>query len=143
MKVKKKIASVISLVLVLGFIMGTNAFAATDQIITVGKDMTWKDVDYLYRSGLDPYITASCSSVYPDSGTDNFTRIQVGLKRTPNSPSPDTIINWGGYYVLYEGEGDTKVQILDNYLSAYNIRICFRGNDPDYGANAVVSYSTR
>lgn len=139
---KKKIFAVLSLVLITSTIIGTNVFAVTDQIISVSKNMTWTDVDYLYRSGIDPYVTASCSSVYPNSGEDNFTRIQVGLKGTPNSPSGETIINWYGSYTLYEGEGDTKVQILDQYLSYKNIRICFRGNDPDYAAKAVVSYST-
>lgn len=142
MNMKKRIASVLSLILVISFVLGTNAFAVTDDLITVSKDMTWTVVNYLSRSGSDTFVTASVSSVYPDSGSDNFTRIQVGLKRTPNQPSPDTMINWGGYYVLYEGEGSTKVQILDQYLSTETVRICFRGNDPDYGANAVVSYSS-
>lgn len=125
----KKIRVYLATILVLSFIVGTNVSAAT---ISVGLNQQWSSGFTIYRTKSYSYIYSKCESVYPTSGVDNFTKIQVNLKN-----SNDTIIG-EKTVVLTEGEDYSKVTIKDGYLNLSSVLAVYRGNDPAYSAHAVV-----
>ncbi len=111
-------------------------FAATDVQIYINPNQAWSDgydtTDT--RSKNYGYCTAACRSVYPLSGSDNFSRIQVRV----TDPYGSCIMQ-KTYEVLKEGGGNQTLELDDDLLSWTSVRFQFRGNSSSE-AYAVVDY---
>lgn len=116
-----------------------SAFAATtsveNKLIYLPENQKWSNNDTMSRSGCNNFVSASLSSVYPESGNDSYTRIQVRIL----SPSGYDIMDGVDYVVLHEGQGYQPITIRNGWLFLENVRIQFRGNKND-DAYAIVSY---
>ena len=133
MNKKKKITTVI-VAMAMFCMMSISALAATNVVVSLPKDQAWTTKKDVTRTGNYSYIEASCDSVYPTSGNDNFSKIQ---SRVVNSSG--TLIMKKDYVVLNEGEGYEELPIKDGYLSLKTVYIQFRGNTSS-AAEAVVNY---
>lgn len=111
--------------------------AVDDQLIYLDANQIWSDRYDTYdsRNNNYTYCTAACDSVYPESGTDNFSKIQARATNLYGS-----VIIAKSYYTLSEGAGDVKMY----YDSSLNqnwttVMFQFRGNSSS-AAYAVVDY---
>lgn len=136
---KKRILSIIITTIILMSMIGTNALAVTvpssviNRDITVGKDQKWTYVAPISRTTKYSYFKASCTTVHPTGGTDNFEYIQATGK------TMDGLV-WGSIATIREGYGYYKITLSDGYLDQKYIAVYFRGNSPNYGAEATVSF---
>ncbi|MCM1091392.1 MAG: hypothetical protein NC092_08200 [Butyrivibrio sp.] len=110
------------------------AGAGLKEQIHLSANQVWTGSYSISRTGDYSYVYARCNSVYPPSGTDNFTKIQARLVN-----SSGTLIMTATYVVLNESEGYKKLYIADGYLNENPVYIQFRGNTKD-AAEAIVSY---
>jgi len=131
---KKKIAAVISTVLMIVLIAGTNVFAVRETI-PLGANQVWNTRSAVARSTYYSYVAARCYAVYPpNGGNDNFTRVQVRAKNASGIVITSIV-------TLYEtADTTTSIDIFEGYLNATSVTFQFRGNDPDYAATADVFY---
>lgn len=136
MNKKKKITTVI-VAMAMFCMMSISALAATNVVVSLPKDQAWTSKKSVTRTGSYSYIEASCDSVYPTSGSDNFSKIQA---RVVNSAG--TLIMTKDYEVLKEGDGYQELHIKDGYLALDTVYIQFRGNSSS-AAEAVVNYRGR
>lgn len=134
---KKKIVSVVSMVLLLCMVFSTNIYVASSrrETITLLKNQIWNERSPVTRSMASSKVYARCYAVYPtDGGGDTFTKIRVRLR------------DGDGYILsdiktLYDtATENTTIIIKDGYLDRQKIYFVFSGNNPDYGAYADVYY---
>lgn len=108
-----------------------------DQLILLDKNQIWSDRYDTYdsRDNNYSYCTAACDSVYPESGRDNFSKIQARA----TDPYGSVIIN-KEYYILNEGVGDVKMYYDSSLDQNWTmVMFQFRGNS-SASAYAVVDY---
>ncbi len=128
----------ISILVALGMIMITCVpVFATSRTIELPKDQVWTAKFSEPRTGKYSQVSAECDSVYPLSGSDNFTRIHC---RVVNQSG--TVISAQSYYVLTEGMSSTYIPIKEGYLNLSVVYFQFRGNS-NSPAYAAVSYYGR
>ncbi|MBQ3584388.1 MAG: hypothetical protein IJA27_06715 [Lachnospiraceae bacterium] len=133
---KKKIMKILSVGLMMGMIVGTNAFAAVPtrrETIFLDFNQQWNGRAAISRTGDYSTVYARCYSVYPaDGGTDNYTKIQAKISTIAGVDISDVV-------TLNEtATSNTSISIKEGYLSTTSIRFSFRGNNPDYSAYADV-----
>jgi hypothetical protein len=114
--------------------MGIPTFAAANVVVSLSANQVWTSGYAQSRSGNYTSGYASCSSVYPLSGSDNFKKMQFRL-----TSSSGTQISLNASYVLEEGGGYSGAGIKSEYAGLQTIYFQFRGNSHE-AANAVVNY---
>lgn len=124
----------IIIIFVMLLTMALPAFATYKQNIFLPKDKKWMTAGHETRNFDYSYVRARCHSVYPESGTDNFTTIKCQVKN-----SSGTVISKQTYSLKESASSNTKVYIKEGYLSASPVYFQFRGNT-NKPAYAVVSY---
>ena len=133
---KKTYTILLTLIMVITVCMP--AMAGTKVNITIPKNQVWSTKKSDSRTGYNGYVSARCHSVYPESGTDNFSKIQCRVV----SSSGNVMVE-KSYYVLSESaSAATDMNIKDGYFNLKTVYFQFRGNSSD-AANAVVSYYRR
>lgn len=134
---KKKIVSVVSVVLLLCMVFSTNVYVASSrrETITLLKNQLWNERSPVTRSLKNNFAYARCYAVYPtDGGTDNFEKIRVRVRDGNGVILSDV-------KTLSEKAGSSeKITLKNNYLDQTQIYFVFAGNNPDYGAYADVYY---
>ncbi len=120
-------------------IMSIPTFAAMSRTVYLAPNQLWTDRwDSSHsRSGQENSVFAKCDSVYPESGWDTFTKIQVRVADTYSN-----IISADSYYTLTEGEGYTTIPLNDTGKKVSTVYFQFRGNT-NKAANASVTYDGR
>lgn len=133
MKGKKILITLFVMVSMLAMSMQAMA-SATYKTIYLEPNKLWSDrIDNPgVRTGNYSYVEVTCHSVYPESGSDNFSRMQV---RIADMYSNDL----SSIYTIKEGDGANKIYLLEGYLNTKNIYYEFRGNS-NSDAYAVVTY---
>ena len=131
---KKKRITTIIVATAMFCMMAMSALADTKVVVFLPEDQVWTSSMSVPRSGAYSFVWASCDSVYPLTGSDNFSRIQTRLV-----DSEEMRIMEDGYVVLKEGGGYEKLNIMDEYLDLETVYIQFRGNTY-LSAEAVVNY---
>lgn len=131
---KKKI--IISFILTLMIVLnGMSTFAAvSNKSITIQADQVWSISLSDKRSTNYSHVSAGCDTVYPFSGSDNFSKIQT---RVVNSSG--TVISTQSYTVLQEGSGMKNISLKEGYLGLSTVYFQFRGNSSS-SAKAIVDY---
>lgn len=114
--------------------MSMSTLAATKVIVSLPENQVWTAGAPISRSGSFSYLWAGCDSVYPTSGKDSFTKIQVRLV----SASGESIMK-DDIETLTEGETSKLLYIKDGHLALKTVYIQFRGNT-SAAAEAVVEY---
>lgn len=132
-KVRSKLVTAVT-VMAMCAMMAMSVGAASNVVVYLPANQLWSGSYSVSRSGAYGYVSAECNSVYPLSGSDNFTQIQVTVVSNNNTTIMD-----GGYTVLKEGAGMYRLRIKDGYLNLKTVYFKFRGNSSS-AANAVVSY---
>lgn len=134
---KKKIMTLVSVVLMAMMICGTQVFA-TQEVVYLELNQNWNVRPAVSRSGKYNDAYARCNSVYPPNGQeDTFTKIQAKLCTTAGTTISDV-------YTLSENDtSDTSLAIRNGYLYITSLKFAFRGNNPNYNALALVTYSGR
>ena len=85
------------------------------------------------RTGAYSYTRVGCNSVYPTSGADNYTQIEVRLVNTAHTQwISDTV-------TITEGTGLHNVYIYQGLLNISSFQFGFRYID-NHAAGAVVKY---
>lgn len=131
LKTKNLVTGVVAMAMAL--VVSVPVFSATNQTISLPKNKVWVDAGDAIRSGNYSAVRARCHSVYPDSGTDDFTKIRCRVQNSSDTVISDTVI-------LSETASDyTSIEIREGYISASPVTFQFRGNT-NAAANAVVSY---
>ncbi len=133
MNKKKRIITIIT-TMAMFCMMTMSTLAATDVVIFLPENQVWTSSEPVSRSGEYSYVWVSCDSVYPLSGTDNFSKIHTRLVDSSATP-----IMTSNYVILLEGSGYQKLNIMDEYLDLETVYIQFRGNT-SLPAKAVVNY---
>lgn len=133
--IKKKIMTLVSVVLMAMMICGTQVFAVRETIVVI-PNQAWNQRPSISRSGSHYYGTASCYAVYPlDNSTDYFSRVRVRITNGYQTNSPISDV-----YYLSETGGEVKVYIKDGYAALRSISFGFSGNS-DKAAYADVYYT--
>jgi hypothetical protein len=138
MKFAKKLIPVAVVVLMFLFTC-LSALAATydasGQVVYLASGQLWTKGYGATHDGAYSKVGAMCHSVYPISGSDNFSKIQCKVTNTL-----DEVIATKPYVTLSEGAKDYTVITLDEgNISTPTVYFHFRGNT-DEQAQAVVSY---
>lgn len=138
----RKIISVIVTSLVMTFILGTTAFAASsyfNQDINLPANQVYVAAAPIERSMKYKDVYAALLAVRPPAGgTDNYEKVQVQL-RNMNGIIIGTATNW----TLSEVSTTfSTLTIKDGYYDTQYVYFHFRGNNPSYAAVATVSYYT-
>lgn len=110
-------------------------FAASNQQISLPKNQAWMTAGSETRTGNFSYARAGCDAVYPETGNDNFSKIQVRLKNSNGS-----VISKESYTVLTEGNGTEKIYLKEGYMNTSSVTFQFRGNSSS-SAKAIVDYN--
>lgn len=133
---KKKFLRSLSVLFFCFLMLGTNLFAAR-ELLVLPANQTWVSKSTT-RTGKYSDVTARLFKVFPyDNRDDDFTRIQARL-----TYSNGTAIS--KVYTLYETANvPTAIKLNEGTLDNTNIRIQFRGNNPNYAAYADVFYNGR
>lgn len=133
---KKKIMAVM-LVAGLMVMNYVSTFAVVHQEIYIPRDQTWMTApNSVVNDGNYSYVGAGCNAVYPISGADNFTRIQVRVRNINAISITEASV---GYVVLNEADEDQRVDLKEGYISNTPIYFQFRGNSSE-PAYANVNY---
>ena len=135
----KKVVSMFITVMLVGLMCCINVFAssATNQYVRVPAGSSYFPGNVnVTRTKNYSYVSVNIQSVYPDSGTDTFTKCKVKLYR---ADATNTAIS--NEYTLTEGSGYKSVYIKDGYLNLSTVGLYFAGNNPNYGANILYSYN--
>lgn len=132
-KWKSKLVTAVTVVAMWGM-MAMPVGAASNVVVYLPANQLWTGSYSASRSGAYRYVNAQCNSVYPISGEDNFTRIQVTVVSNNN-----TTILEDEVATLTEGQGMETLNIKNGYLNLRTVYFKFRGNSSS-AANAVVSY---
>lgn len=128
----------ISILVALGMIMITcMPIFATSRTIELPSNQVWTAKFSEPRTGKYSQVSAKCDSVYPPSGSDNFTQIQC---RVVNQSG--TVISEQSFYRLTEGTPSTYITLKEGYLNLSVVYFQFRGNSSQ-PANAAVTYYGR
>ena len=135
MKRKILVTGVITFLMMATMLMST--FAAIDKNITIPSNQAWTSGSSEARTGNYSNVKVKCNSVYPESGTDNFSKIQTRITN-----SSGTLIMNTEYTTLTEGNDYSYIAIKQGYLNTTTVRFQFRGNTSK-SAKAVVSFSAR
>ena len=112
--------------------MSMSALAST--MISLPENQVWTSKAAISRTGSFSFVYAKCESVYPSSGSDNFTKIQTRLVN-----SSGKLIMKKDYETLTEGKASSLLYIKEGYLADKTVYIQFRGNT-NAAAEAVVDY---
>lgn len=131
---RRKRITIIIVAMLMFCMMSMSALAAINVHISLPKDQVWTDSLDVSRTAGFSYVKASCDSVYPTSGSDNFTKIQVRIVN-----SSGALIMTSNYEVLKEGDGYKMLYIKEGYLANKTVYLQFRGNS-SAAAEAVVNY---
>lgn len=133
---KKKFLRSLSVLFFCFLMLGTNLFAAR-ELLVLPANQTWVSKSTT-RTGKYSDVTARLFKVFPyDNRDDDFTRIQARL-----TSSNGTAIS--KVYTLYETANvPTAIKLNEGTLDNTNIRMQFRGNNPNYAAYADVFYNGR
>ena len=140
MRLKKMMVSM-GIAVPMFLISAVSALAATrasNVVINLPANQIWTGN---YASARD-YHTDHCVvkliSVYPLSGTDNFSKIQT---RELDGDGDNIMLSGEKYYVLTEGaEKYTSIMLKENHLNDAEVYFQFCGNS-NSAAQAVVNYS--
>lgn len=111
-----------------------SSFAVLNKQIYLPPNQAWMTAGSVTRTGNFSYTKAGCDSVYPTSGSDNFTRIQVRLKNAGGM-----VISTKASTVLTEGNGTEKIYLREGYMATTPVTFQFRGNSSS-AAYAIVDY---
>ena len=133
----KKRMIICATALVLSCASFISAFAKSNVVVYLPVNQIWSAASLENRTGNYSYVQVGCDSVYPTSGTDNFTKIQARICRN-NSGTLQLLMN-KSYIVLTEGAGLSKIYIKEGYLNTTTVHFQFRGNSSS-AAEAVVDY---
>jgi hypothetical protein len=139
MRKQRRLATCFATLAVIG-IISLPTFAAENVYVYLPINQVWSDRNETQDSRTGNYntVSARCHSVYPDTGTDNYSHIQV---RVVNAYG--TLISNDPYLVLNEGSASPSyLSIKEGYLGLTQVYFQFRGNT-NASANAIVSYSGR
>ena len=129
----KKVLPIIGTV-VLMLSMSIMTHAVEKKQISLPADMKWTTKYSVSRTGQYSYVRARCHSVYPESGSDNYSRMRC---RVVNSSG--TVISESTYIILTEGASITQIGLKEGYLNLSTVYFQFSGNTV-YPAQAIVSY---
>ena len=130
---KKLLVSLVAILTMFAISSQTMA-SALYKTIYMYEDQIWTDRydNPGIRSCDYSYVLVNCHTVYPESGLDMFSKIQVQITDLYG----DAI---SSIQTISEGAGDTEVNLLEGYLSTPSIYYKFRGNS-NASAYAMVSY---
>lgn len=131
---KKKGIVTIIVAIAMFCMMSMSVLADSDVHISLPENQVWTTGLSMTRTGMFSYVYAACNSVYPESGSDNYTRIQTRLVN-----SSGTLIMTKDHETLKEGDAVTPLYIKEGYLSYSTVYIQFRGNT-NKSAKAIVEY---
>lgn len=134
MTMKKGIATIVA-AMAMFCMMSMSVLADMDVVISLPENQVWTSGASIQRTGNYSYVWAGCDSVYPKSGTDNFSKIQARIV-----DSSGVLIMSKDYEVLSEESPiDTRLFIKEGYLNNRIVYIQFRGNT-NKPAEAIVDY---
>lgn len=120
---KKKIMTLVSVVLMAMMICGTQIFAVRETIVVI-QNQAWNQRPSISRSGHYSYGTAQCYAVYPtDSSTDHFHQVRV---RIANGYSTNQIISDTHY--LSETGSAISIPIDEGAIHLKSVSFGFSGN---------------
>lgn len=139
MKKNKFFATFLSILILSGLILGTQAFAAsTRKTIYLSDYQIWNNQPGVTRTLNYSYVYSRLYSVYPVSGgTDTFTKAQVQLQDLAGTGLTNI-------YTLDEAStSSTSMPIFEGKLATSSVKFVFRGNSPSYAAYADVSYDPK
>lgn len=125
-----------SILFICFLILGTNLFAAR-ELFVLPANQIWVSRNTT-RTGKYRDVTARLFKVFPyDNRDDDFTRIQARVTSSNGTPISDI-------YTLYETDNvPTAIMLHNGKLDITDIRVQFRGNNPNYAAYADVFYYGR
>ncbi|MCM1327741.1 MAG: hypothetical protein NC094_13705 [Bacteroidales bacterium] len=136
MKHKKLLATLLTIVSILA--MNISVMASAGYItVHLWPNQEWTDRydNPGTRTGNFSYVEVICHSVYPESGTDNYSRMQVRLADMYGNALSDT-------YTIKEGSQVNRISLWEGSLSIKDIYYQFRGNSREE-AYALVSYTDK
>lgn len=134
---KEKLKKFLAIMGVFGIIFSMSLVtnAVDKKQISLPANMKWTAKYSTSRNTSYSYSRARCHSVYPESGSDNFSRMRC---RVVNSSG--TVISASSYTILTEGaSGNTRISLREGYLNLSTVYFQFCGNTKA-SAQAVVSY---
>lgn len=133
---KKACSFIFSVCVIASMLIFPASAAEKRETISVYDHQVWYQTDAVTRTANYSFGYARAYAVWPlGGGTDNFHKIQTAIQTTGRNNISDV-------YVLDETEtSNTKISIYEGKLSYKTIVFAFRGNSPNYGASAYVSYN--
>jgi hypothetical protein len=133
-RIKLHFKELVVSMLVILFMMGMTVSATSSSGVQIflPEKQAWVNSSTETRSGAYSYVTATLDSVYPPSGTDNYTHAQVQIRTTNN-----LVLAGNSPIVLDEGYG-YNIYLPQGYLNYTYIDFYYRGNT-NQPASAVVS----
>lgn len=118
-------------------VMCVPAFAGS-ATLKLPVNQVWVEAGSETRSKNYSYANVTCDAVYPNSGMDTFSTVQVRL-----TDGNGTTVSKNSYTRVYEGSpAPTIVHIKQGYLSLGELTFEFRGNS-SHAATAVVGYDAK
>lgn len=131
---KNKCITVLSVLFVCSLVFSTNVFASRTTLY-LPSNQNWVNTLLTTRTGSSEYTEAQLYAVYPPKGgKDNFRYARVRVLTKSGTVMANEIT------LDEQSTSRQKVYIRSGYLSHREIRFQFRGNHPDYDANADVEY---
>lgn len=139
MKKLKSMKKIVAVILIATFVLSSSILSlAVSADVYIPANQAWtSDSDNTdSRSGNYSTVYARCHTVYPDSGTDSFSKIQVQVTNGYG-------VNVSNVYILSEtASSSTEIPIKEGYLGIRFVGFKFRGNSSS-DANSSVSYNGR
>ena len=136
MKIKKRATILLAIISMFAISIPTMASGYLKTIYLL-PNQVWTDrYDHTgVRTGSYSYVDVTCHSVYPESGRDTYSKMQVRLADTYGN-------DLSSIYTIKEATGANKVYLLEGYLNITNIYYEFRGNSSS-DAYASVTYEDK
>lgn len=134
----KSVKEVLTTILVMMILVGNTVVATgtpvTSSVIYLPKNQSLVPIDGGRRTCDYNFVKIKCVSVYPPSGEDNYTKIQIRVKCGN--------ISMNSWTPITEGADYTKVYMKDGYGNISKITYQLRGNNAKYDAYTVVTYDS-
>lgn len=127
------LVTMVTFVLITGTYISAAGF--TNRVFNIPQNQQLVYSSSYNRSGNYPYVTARLHSVYPPSGNDNYSKLQLGNEHAG-------VIH--GYIVAEEGHtNDIKLYVRQDMLTVKPVRLVMRGNSAALSCYAVVSFDAK
>lgn len=133
---KKKVISLVSVVLMAIMICGTQVFAVRETTVVI-PGQGWNQRPSVSRTGSYSYGTVQCYAVYPTDGSVDF--MHLARVRIANGYSTNQIIS--NVHTLSETGGAVNIPISEGYQSLRSISFGFSGHSASDGAYIDVYYT--